>query len=407
MAALSYTLYDYADVDPTAIGVTPTVTYTDALLTLTTNGPFPTGEPGGNPAGGVLYVTIDGFYIGQLFDIAPGPAAQGYFVPRGDDLPYGTAVIPQTIWQSIIADGEVQIEYAYGTDPGVLAGPDDYIRVDVDWYESRSQYSGSPGDDYLMTNGPSLILGLDGNDIIMGDRYNDTIHGGDGNDNIDGGDGDDTIRGNDGRDLAFGGDGNDYVGGDAGNDELSGGDGDDDVVGGSGNDVLYGDDGIDTIRGGDGLDNLIGGRGDDVLWGGADRDYLLGDDGTDRLRGEAGNDDLDGGNGDDYLWGGAGDDRVWGGRGDNHLWGGDGADQFMFNATDQAGTQHVYDFDRSEGDRLMYFQAFDQVIDDYDIRVGKDGTVVTIADTTIVLSGVFDLTPADITFLTDADWPWF
>ena len=51
--------------------------------------------------------------------------------------------------------------------------------------------------------------------------------------------------------------------------------------------------------------------------------------------------------------------------------------------------------------------AFDQVIDDYDIRLGKDGTVVTIADTTIVLSGVFDLTSADIIFLTDADWPWF
>ena len=49
--------------------------------------------------------------------------------------------------------------------------------------------------------------------------------------------------------------------------------------------------------------------------------------------------------------------------------------------------------------------SIDEVIDDVGIRAGKDGTVVTIADTSVVLSGVFDFTVADSSFLSDSDWP--
>jgi len=389
LVTLSYTLYDYTHLPPQPIPTDLTTATSPVLVTLWTNGYFPAGPEGW------LDVSIEGFSLGRLFD---GDPANDLFHHGGEAVPDTSttgplmANIPTSAWQQIIADGSIEISYGFGAESGLPTSATDLIRTDFLWRPEYRMVWGTEDFDSIDEQdsaAPVSIHARGGNDYIVGSAYGDQILGYEGND------------------LIFGADGDDRVVGNAGNDELSGGEGDDDVLGANGNDVLYGDTGNDKLRGGDDSDNLIGGSGDDFLWGGTGRDWLWGDDGTDRLWGEAGNDDLDGGRGDDYLRGGAGDDRVWGNRGDNHLWGGDGPDQFMFNATDQAGTQHVYDFDRSEGDTLKYFQAFDQVIDDYDIRVGKDGTVVTIADTTIVLSGVFDLTSADIIFLTDADWPWF
>ena len=213
-------------------------------------------------------------------------------------------------------------------------------------------------------------------------------------------------RGTDGPDIIGTGDGPDYLSGRAGNDELWSGGGDDTIVGGADQDQLWGQAGNDTLRGEDGIDNLTGGQGDDLLWGGNGRDYLFGEEGNDRLRGEADNDDLSGWDGTDYLWGGADSDRLWGGLGANHLWGGAGADQFMFHFSDNEGVQRVYDFNRSEGDRIVYGPDWDQIVDDIDVRTGKDGSVVTIGDTTIVVSGVLDLTTSDITVISDGYWPW-
>ena len=387
MVTLSYTLYDYTNQPPLPIPTDLTTVTSAVLVTLSTNGYFPVDRDGW------LDVSIEGFSLGRLFD---GDPTNDAFYHGGETVPDTNTTGPLlanlsiAAWQQIIADGVIEISYGFGADSGQPTTAADFIRTDFLWRPAYEMIWGTEdGDNIDATGGgPASIHALGGNDYITGSAFGDQILGDEGND------------------IIFGGDGDDRVVGNAGNDEVSGGEGNDDVLGASGNDNLFGDTGNDKVNGGEGSDSLSGGTGDDILWGGADRDWLHGDDGTDRLFGDAGNDDLDGGKGNDYLWGGAGDDRIWGNRGDNHLWGGEGADEFMFYFNDQAATQHVYDLDRSEGDRLVYYQAFDQVVDDFDIRVGKDGTVVTIADTTIVLSGVFDLTPADITFRSDADWPW-
>lgn len=374
MATLSYTLYDYANQPSELLDTNTVQVFTDVYLTIATNGPFPNGwvlnEEGeweGGELDGSLDVTIDGVHIGRLFSGPPGDDGSGYFVDSTGEVPYGTAVIPPDVWRTIIADGQLTISYELGADAESLARADDYIRAEMSWWEAPSQYSGSPFDDFMMTTGPSLILGLAGNDTIIGDVYNDTINGGDGDDTIDGGDGDDIVRGNEGSDSVSGGRGNDSVQGDAGADILAGGEG------------------LDTVRGGAGSDVLSGGTGDDQLWGGDDGDQLNGDSGDDRMRGEAGDDTIRGGFGNDYHWGGAGGDR------------------FVFAFADGAGTERVYDFNRSEGDKLVYIQDFDQVVDDFGLEVDSNGTTLTIADTRIVLSGVFELTAADIVFETAPD----
>jgi Ca2+-binding RTX toxin-like protein len=417
MATLSYTLYDYVNVYSPTVAVDMAATVSYAVLTITTNGPFPNswwleenGEWGGGELDGALDVTLDDVHIGRLFSGPPGADGLGYFVPSGGEFPYGTAIIPEQVWQSIISDGEVTILYGLGLDAEALADPTDFIRLEVDWYESISArvIRGTAGYDELFSEVPAIMFGLGDGDWITGSEFGDTTMGGDGNDDINGRGGDNIIRGGDGADIVGTEGGNDYLSGGAGNDELWSGTGDDTLIGGTGHDQLYAGAGNDTLRGQDGTDNLIGGAGDDVLWGGNDRDYLFGEEGSDRLRGEAGDDDLSGWDGTDYLWGGDGADRLWGGLGTNHLWGGEGADQFMFFFEDAEGTQYIHDFDRTQGVTIVYGPNWDQVVgvDDIDIRAGKDGSVVTIGDTTIVLSGVFDLTTADITVISDGYWPW-
>jgi Ca2+-binding RTX toxin-like protein len=388
MVTLSYTLFDYTHLSPLPLPAELTTATSTVRITLTTNGAFPAGPDGW------LEVSVEGISLGRLFD---GDPTNDLFFHGFETVPdvvgNGPVIanLSTAAWEQIIADGQVEFSYAFGPDAGASTATD-FISIEFFWRPAYQMVWGTDEVDNIdlhELDAPASAYGQGGDDTITGTRFGDQLQGGDG------------------RDLIFGAEGDDRVVGNAGNDELSGGDGDDDVVGASGNDSLYGDFGNDKLRGGDGLDSLMGGRDDDFLWGGADGDWLFGDDGTDRLWGEGGNDNLDGGWGDDFLWGGEGEDQLWGNRGDNRLWGGDGADQFIFTHADRGGTQHVFDFDRTEGDKLVYYQDFDQVVDEVGIRVGKDGTVVTIADQTIIVSGVFDLTIADVTFVPDADLPWF
>ena len=97
----------------------------------------------------------------------------------------------------------------------------------------------------------------------------------------------------------------------------------------------------DTLVGVAGEQNFLsGGRGDDDLFGAELKDILHG------------------GRGDDNLYGGAGDDRLYGGRDNDDLHGGAGDDKI----------------DGGEGDEDMVI--FDKSIENYEISVLEDGTVV-------------------------------
>jgi Ca2+-binding RTX toxin-like protein len=132
--------------------------------------------------------------------------------------------------------------------------------------------------------------------------------------------------------------------GSATDEKIRGADTADRIDGLGGNDVLLGRGGNDAIYGGNGDDRLNGGAGSDYLDGGHGFDKLYGDLGIDKLYGVDGNDLLRGGDGDDWLNGGSGSDRLYGDA---------GADTFVFDISDLDGLDVIYDFDASEGDRIM------------------------------------------------------
>ncbi|NEP44643.1 MAG: hypothetical protein F6K35_37690, partial [Okeania sp. SIO2H7] len=77
---------------------------------------------------------------------------------------------------------------------------------------------------------------------------------------------------------------------------------------------------------------------------------------SDNLDGDEGNDTLEGGKGDDVLDGGTGDDFLSGGRGNDLFTGGEGADDFFFwfNADGSYGVDTITDFNRDEGDKIVF-----------------------------------------------------
>jgi hypothetical protein len=225
--------------------------------------------------------------------------------------------------------------------------------------------NGNGGNDTVVGGfGDDTLYGEDGNDTLFGEYGNDTLIGGFGDDVLYGQDDNDTLfgeGGNDrliagfGDDVVYGQDGNDTLYGEGGHDRLIAGFGDDQLFGQDGNDTLFGEGGNDLIQGGigndtlygqDGLDVLFGEAGDDLLFGGIGDDRLYGQDGNDTLQGEAGDDILDGGAGFDFLVGGAGVDQLTGGA---------GGDNFFFSSKLEP-ADFVYDFNRGEGDKLV-FQA--------------------------------------------------
>lgn len=135
-----------------------------------------------------------------------------------------------------------------------------------------------------------------------------------------------------------------YFHGTAGKDKLTGTSDADWMEGGAGDDKLSGGNGNDWLAGDNGKDRLDGGNGNDTLNGGADQD---------KLYGGAGADTLYGGDGDDLIKGDDGDDWIVGGKGTDRLFGGAGADTFVFDLSDLDHIDAIYDFDVSEGDRIL------------------------------------------------------
>lgn len=167
--------------------------------------------------------------------------------------------------------------------------------------------------------------------------------------------------------------------GTAGNDSLRGTTGDDYINGYAGNDTILGLGGNDWIYAGTGSDSVLGGGGNDYLFQelSAGSGTLLGEDGDDMINAGGGNDILVGGNGVDLLYGSPGNDSLSGGAGNDFLegdWGrdtyhgGTGADYFYltyydyFNRTDIGSSvtapDIVMDFNRAEGDRLIFFGRY-------------------------------------------------
>ncbi|MFK4872905.1 S8 family serine peptidase [Novosphingobium sp. ZW T3_23] len=116
---------------------------------------------------------------------------------------------------------------------------------------------------------------------------------------------------------------------------LNGTSGDDRLTGGAAGERIEGLDGIDKLRGMAGDDGIHGGNGDDTLYG---------DDGNDYLYGDAGIDTVLGGTGNDWIFGGTGADRLYGEA---------GADTFVLDAADIAGMDTIYDFNASDGDKIL------------------------------------------------------
>ena len=231
------------------------------------------------------------------------------------------------------------------------------------------------------TTASEALNGGDGADTIDAGRGDDTITAGAGadeitagvgDDDVDGGAGADLIRGGKGRDTLSGGDGDDIMRGQSDGDLMSGGNGDDNMKGGGGNDLLYGDDGNDFLK---------GGSRRDVIYGGGDDDKLLGNSFDDSLYGGDGNDTLKSGGDDDILDGGAGDDLLKGGS---------GADVFVFDVSD--GSDTILDFAAEDQISLSLAladgQTAAQIASAADLTT--DGLVMSLGDTSILLSGWTD-----------------
>lgn len=200
--------------------------------------------------------------------------------------------------------------------------------------------------------------------------------------------------------------------GSAGDDVYKGTAFDDSARGNRGDDLLNGQKGADRLLGNGGSDTLLGAAGADQLWGGAGRDTLKGGGGADRLFGGGGRDTLEGGKGKDQLEGGGGADTLTGGK---------GADQFIFSKAKQADGDTITDFSAGQGDVIALAdidarsdrsgdQSFSWI--GAEAFTGKAGQLRSwqeagstfvagdtdgdgVADFTIGLSGLLDLTASD------------
>lgn len=294
---------------------------------------------------------------------------------------------------------------------------------------------GTPGDDTLIgTTGEDTINGLDGNDNLRALEGNDILNGGAG---------DDVLQGYQDDDILNGGDGNDVLSGGVGADTMTGGLGDDLYVIENAGDVVVENagEGIDEVRSTLSVDlssgmlteienvrlqgtaSVANGNAyNNSMFGNASDNQLFGLDGDDVLRGGAGNDGVEGGVGNDTLRGDDGDDFINGGAGRDIMFGGAGADDFYFSAADYSGTtlgtaDWIRDFSQADGDTIQIELNGGAFIGDLaftqsgnaEVRFQVQGTNTmiyidsngdAIADAAIRLTGVFDLTSTDITFVS-------
>lgn len=256
-----------------------------------------------------LDIVVEGVNLGRLFDF---DSSNDRFDFAGDTtgqyglggVPTGTAIITAAEWQTIIADGQIDITYTVGGDVANISNsPDEYLNIGFSWDNgiqptpAPSIIDGTVNAEWLPgTNGKDKIYAFEGDDIVGAKAGNDTVEAGAGNDQVFGGSGDDELHGQADDDRVFGGLGADEIYGEMGNDTLGGGQGDDDIWGGMGNDLMYGGDNADMLDGGAGNDTVFGGTGDDTLIGGAGDDVLYGGGGTDQFEFAAGS-------GNDVIYG--------------------------------------------------------------------------------------------------------
>ncbi len=137
------------------------------------------------------------------------------------------------------------------------------------------------------------------------------------------------------------------------------------------NDTLSGTTGNDLMQGFDGNDRIESLQGKDTVYGGSANDIINGGDASDRLFGEHGNDLLWGAKGSDRLFGGEGGDLPDGGRGNDQMTGGIGGDKFVFGAGDS-----VLDFNRTEGDQILFEAAPGLSQSDLIVTTTAAGTVI-------------------------------
>lgn len=254
--------------------------------------------------------------------------------------------------------------------------------------------------------------GLTGIEDVIGGAGGDRLLGDDPGNLFTGGDGNDILRGFGGNDVLIGGEGNDLCDGGTHGDRLDGGNGNDTLKGGGGSDRQTGGDGDDQLEGGVGNDRLDGGRGNDTLAGGDGNDTLLGGPGKDSLSGDAGNDSLEGGQGKDTLEGGAGDDTIKGGdhgdtlvggTGNDSLLGEAGGDQFIFRTDTSQGNDSIGDFNRAEGDRIVFYDThltLANVTIVFNAGTGKTTITYAAEDATAgVITADGNVTAADILFV--------
>jgi len=144
-----------------------------------------------------------------------------------------------------------------------------------------------------------------------------------------------------------------------------------DLTGGAGDDTIS----ASISNGVDAGFRLDGGSGDDMLMvTGGQGNVLLGGFGSDMLSGGANTDTLDGGKGKDTLEGGLGDDFLTGGA---------RADEFVFMAGTNEGTDHITDWETGQ-DILIFTGLTDTgaagLADDIDAvsTITDDGTDVVL-----------------------------
>jgi Ca2+-binding RTX toxin-like protein len=193
--------------------------------------------------------------------------------------------------------------------------------------------------DYVvLTQGQAEVHGGDGADTLQASTFNDVLRGDDGADSLQGGSAFDDINGNKGNDTVDGGTG--------GSDWLVGGQGDDFVTAHHSANILYGNLGDDTLHGGDGGDVVRGGQGDDLIVGGAGNDFISGDRGNDTESGGAGAD--------------------------------------VFHGSQDAGIDHVLDFNQAEGDRVELDSGTTYTLK----QVGADTVIDMGGGNQMILAGV-------------------
>ncbi len=146
--------------------------------------------------------------------------------------------------------------------------------------------------------------------------------------------------------------------------------------------------------------SLTGSGGDDALVAtGVLNAVLDGAGGDDTLWGGGGQDALNGGAGNDVLRAGAGHDTLQGGAGDDQLVGSTGADRFLY-AEASTGYDQIFDFNRGEGDRIVFAGAGSGITGFAQLNIYEAGmhSVVTWAANRIDVYDVTGLSASDFLF---------